>query len=109
MQDIDFDLREKLHSIPARFGIHASLTLTRLFHLASICLFCWAGLRLNLGLFYFAGLFIAGALLAYENSLVKPNDLSKLNMAFFTMNGIISVLVFFFAAAEVVFGRGKIV
>jgi 4-hydroxybenzoate polyprenyltransferase len=109
MQDRDFDLRENLHSIPARFGIHASLTLTKLFHLISICLFCWAGLRLNLGFFYFAGVFIAGALLAYENSLVKPNDLSKLNVAFFTMNGIISVVVFSFAAAEVVFGRGKIV
>jgi 4-hydroxybenzoate polyprenyltransferase len=109
MQDREFDLRENLHSIPARFGIHASLTLTRLFHLASICLFCWAGFHLNLGVFYFTGVFIAGALLAYENSLIKPNDLSKLNMAFFTMNGIISVLVFFFAAAEVVFGRGKIV
>lgn len=108
MQDMDFDLREKLYSIPSRFGIHASLLLTRLFHLASISLFLWAGIRLNLGFFYFAGVFIAGILLAYENSLVKPDDLSRLNMAFFTMNGIISVVVFFFAAAEVVFGRGKI-
>ncbi|MFZ5908336.1 MAG: UbiA-like polyprenyltransferase [Nitrospirota bacterium] len=109
MQDMDFDLREKLYSIPARFGIHASLLLTRFFHLASIALFLWAGIRLNLGFFYFAGVFIAGILLAYENSLVKPDDLSRLNMAFFTMNGIISVVVFFFAAAEVMFGRGKIV
>ncbi|MCG2721285.1 MAG: putative 4-hydroxybenzoate polyprenyltransferase [Thermodesulfovibrionales bacterium] len=109
LQDMDFDLKEQLYSIPARFGIHASLLLTRLFHLTSIFLFLWAGVRLNLGFFYFAGVFIAGSLLAYENSLIKANDLSRLNMAFFTMNGILSVLVFFFSAAEVLFGRGKVV
>jgi 4-hydroxybenzoate polyprenyltransferase len=55
------------------------------------------------------GILIAAGLLAYENSLVKPNDLSRLNIAFFTMNGVISVIMFCFVAIEVMFGRRAIV
>jgi 4-hydroxybenzoate polyprenyltransferase len=58
--------------------------------------------------FYFIGVFIAGVLLTYENSIIKPNDLSKLNIAFFTMNGVISVVMFCFVAVDVVFRRTKI-
>jgi 4-hydroxybenzoate polyprenyltransferase len=105
IQDIDFDLQHKLYSIPARFGIKTSLAVTRLLHLASIALLVWLGSRLGLGLFYFAGIFITAILLAYENSLIKPNDLSRLNVAFFTVNGIISVVMFFFVAIDIVSGR----
>jgi 4-hydroxybenzoate polyprenyltransferase len=109
IQDIDFDRRQGLHSIPARFGIETSLTLTKLLHITSVLLLLWAGLRLGLGLFYYMGILIAAGLLAYENSLIKPNDLSKLNIAFFTMNGVISVIMFCFVAIEVMFGRRAIV
>jgi 4-hydroxybenzoate polyprenyltransferase len=109
IQDIDFDRRQGLHSIPARFGIEISLMVTKLLHIVSILLLLWVGIRLGLGLFYLAGVVIAASLLAYENSLVKPNDLSRLNVAFFTMNGVISVIMFCFAAIEVIFGRRSIV
>lgn len=109
IQDIDFDHRHKLYSIPARFGIKTSLTLTKLLHITSITILTWLGIRLSLGLFYFAGVVVTGILLAYENSLIKPDDLSKLNLAFFTMNGVISVVMFCFVAFEVILGRVKIV
>ncbi|OGW47180.1 MAG: 4-hydroxybenzoate octaprenyltransferase [Nitrospirae bacterium RBG_13_41_22] len=109
IQDIDFDRQHKLYSIPVRFGIKKSLTLTKLLHISSILILSWLGIRLDLGLFYYVGIFVAGTLLAYENSLIKPNDLSKLNVAFFTMNGVISIIMFFFVAVEVIFGRARIV
>jgi len=109
IQDIDFDRRHGLFSIPARFGINKSLVLTRLLHTFSMALFILSGSRLHLGIFYFVGVVIAAILLAYENSLIKPNDLSKLNVAFFTMNGIISVIMFCFVAIEVIFGGTKVV
>ncbi len=107
IQDMDFDLQHRLYSIPARFGIRASLALTKLLHFTSIAILVWLGVRLTLGLFYFAGVAVAAILLAYENSLIKPNDLSRLNVAFFTMNGIISVVMFCFVAIDVIFGRGR--
>ena len=109
IQDIDFDRQHKLYSIPVRFGIKKSLTLTKLLHICSILILSWLGIRLDLGLFYYMGIFVAGTLLAYENSLIKPDDLSNLNVAFFTMNGVISVVMFFFVAIEVIFGRTRFV
>jgi 4-hydroxybenzoate polyprenyltransferase len=109
IQDIDFDRQHKLYSIPVRFGIKKSLTLTKLLHICSILILSWLGIRLDLGLFYYMGIFVAGTLLAYENSLIKPDDLSNLNVAFFTMNGVISVVMFFFVAIEVIFGRIRFV
>jgi 4-hydroxybenzoate polyprenyltransferase len=105
VQDIHFDRNHGLHSVPARFGIKASLLLTIILHAGSILLLLLAGIMLELGLFYFAGVLTAAVLLAYENSLIKPDDLSRLNMAFFSMNGIIAGVMFFFAVLEVVIGR----
>ena len=105
MQDIDFDRRHNLYSIPARFGIRPSLVLTKLLHAASIILLSYLGIRMNMGIFYFVGIFVTAVLLAYENIIIKADDLSRLNMAFFTMNGVISVLMFCFVAVEVIFGR----
>ena len=109
IQDMDFDQKHRLYSIPANFGIRTSLVLTKFLHFTAILFLAWTGVRLDLGIFYFIGVFIAGVLLAYENSIIKPNDLSKLNMAFFTMNGVISVLMFCFVAIEVIFRRTSIV
>jgi len=105
IQDIAFDRQQKLHSIPARFGIRTSLFLTKILHFISIAFLSWVGFRLNLGIFYFIGVCITAILLAYENSIIKPDDLSKLNMAFFTMNGVVSILMFCFVAMEVIFRR----
>ncbi len=107
IMDIDFDRRYGLFSIPAKFGVKRSLALTKLLHTASIAIFTWIGIRLGLGLLYFAGIAVTAILLTYENSLIKPNDLSRLNLAFFTMNGVVSVVMFCFVAFEVTLG-GKI-
>ncbi len=105
MQDVYFDRREGLYSIPAAFGIRTSLAVTKILHVAAIVFLVWAGARLDLGSIYFAGVFLSGILLAYENSIIKPNDISRLNTAFFTMNGVISVLMFVFVAVEIMVGR----
>jgi 4-hydroxybenzoate polyprenyltransferase len=106
IQDIDFDHKNGLFSIPASFGLTISLTLTKLLHATSIAILIWVGICLDLGLFYYLGVAVAAILLIYENSIIKPDDLSRLNLAFFTMNGLISVILFIFAAFDVIL-RGK--
>jgi 4-hydroxybenzoate polyprenyltransferase len=96
LQDIDFDREHGLYSIPRRFGIERSLLLSRIFHVLTFCLFIATGALFHLNYIYFIGLVIVGGLLGYEHSLVKPNDLSKLNMAFFNMNGYISITILIF-------------
>lgn len=96
LQDIEFDKKQGLYSIPSVFGVKASLWIARLFHLITIGLLLGLVPVFNLGGFYLAGVIIASGLLLYEHSLVKPTDLSKLNMAFFNMNGYISVTIFVF-------------
>ena len=93
-QDVEIDRREGLHSIPARFGIPAALRLAQIFHALTLLLLAGAGLLAGLGWLYWLGLLIVAGLLFYEHTLVKPNDLSKVNLAFFTMNGYISVITF---------------
>lgn len=105
IQDIDFDRRHGLYSIPASFGIREALALTKILHVTAIIFLVWTGARLDLGTIYFVGVLIAGLLLAYENSIIKPDDISRLNTAFFTMNGVISVLLFLFVAVEVILRR----
>ncbi len=103
IQDVDFDRAHGLRSIPAAFGIRISLVFTKTLHFFVIVLLAWVGLRLDLGFIYFTGVFIAGVLLIYENSIVKADDVSRLNVAFFTMNGVISVVMFLFVAGEILF------
>jgi 4-hydroxybenzoate polyprenyltransferase len=107
IMDIDFDRQKGLFSIPAKFGVKKSLALTKLLHAASIAILIWLGIRLNLDLFYFAGIAVTAILLIYENRLIKPDDLSRLNLAFFTMNGVISIVLFGFVAVDVILG-GKV-
>ena len=100
-QDVDFDKKNKLHSIPVRFGIKHALLIARLFHAVSaILLFVWFFV-FPLGWWYLAGAVIASIILHYEHTLVKPNDLSKLNTAFFTMNGVLSMVVFIFTLLDI--------
>lgn len=96
LQDIDFDKTHGLYSIPSRFGINKSLWIVRLFHLITIGLLLSLIPIFKLTGFYLLGVLIASVLMLYEHSLVKPTDLSKLDMAFFNMNGYISITIFVF-------------
>ena len=100
-QDFDFDQQAGLHSVPRYFGIAASLWIARGFHLLMVGLLIALLIVFGLGKVAAIGVLAVVLLLVYEHSLVKPNDLSKLNAAFFTMNGVISVLFFVFVAADV--------
>jgi len=96
LQDMEFDRSHGLHSIPQRFGIKRSLILSRIFHSVTWSLLAINGIIFNLNFVYWTGVFLVAGLLIYEHSLVKSHDLSKLNMAFFNMNGYISIAVFVF-------------
>jgi 4-hydroxybenzoate polyprenyltransferase len=100
LMDIEFDRTHGIYSIPAKFGIRRSLALARLLHLMSWGLLVLNGMLFELGTFYWIGLVFAGGLFIYEHSLVKADDLSKLNMAFLNMNGYISVTVFVFTLVD---------
>ncbi|HMS56600.1 MAG TPA: 4-hydroxybenzoate octaprenyltransferase [Fimbriimonadaceae bacterium] len=100
LQDDDFDRENGLNSIPSRFGRTFALQLSRISHIVAISLFAFAGMLNQAGLFYYVGVGLAAALLTYEQSLVKPNDLSKVNLAFFTLNGFVSMGVFGFALLD---------
>jgi 4-hydroxybenzoate polyprenyltransferase len=93
-QDVTVDQREGLYSFPTRFGIAAALALARINHLITVIALAIVGIVAGLGWIYWLGWLVVAALLAYENSIVKPNDLSRLNLAFFNVNGYISVIVF---------------
>ncbi len=98
LQDLDFDRAHGLFSIPARFGTGKSLLISRLCHAVSIAMLVLTGFLFGQGVFYWAGMAFVCALFAYEHSLVREDDLSRLDMAFFNMNGWISVSVLFFTA-----------
>jgi 4-hydroxybenzoate polyprenyltransferase len=91
-QDIEFDRRVGIRSVPQRFGVAAALYGSVACHLAMLALLVWVVRRENLGWLAVAGLALMAALLAYEHWIVRPSDLSRLNAAFFTMNGYISLL-----------------
>ena len=90
--DLEVDRRQGLHSIPRRFGVAAALLTTRIFHAGSVALLVWLGMALSLGPFYWLGLAVVAGLLAYENSIVSADDLSRVDMAFLQMNGVIAIV-----------------
>jgi 4-hydroxybenzoate polyprenyltransferase len=92
-QDYEHDCQENLHSVPRHFGIARALILSRLFHVIAFSFFLWMVFAFSLGKIALGGVIVVGVLLIYEHSLVKANDLSKLNAAFFTTNGLISMLL----------------
>ena len=96
LQDMEFDKKQGLYSIPKVFGIETSLWIARVFHLLTIVFLLSIGYLFELSNLYLIGVLIASGLMLYEHSLVKPGDLSKLDMAFFNMNGYISITVFIF-------------
>jgi 4-hydroxybenzoate polyprenyltransferase len=102
-QDIEFDKQAGLFSVPQRFGIAAALMIARVMHAGVVLLLSWLAASFGLPWPAWAGIVVVSSLLGYEHSLVKANDLSKLNAAFFTVNGYISILFLLFwgAAAAV--------
>jgi len=90
--DLEVDRRQGLHSIPRRFGVAAALLTTRIFHAGSVALLVWLGIALSLGPFYWLGLAVVAGLLAYENSIVSADALSRVDMAFLQMNGVIAIV-----------------
>ena len=104
-QDYDFDRRAGLFSLPARMGIANALLVARTFHVAMIASLAALAAALGLGALAYAGIAAVACLLIYEHSLVKADDLSKVDAAFFTMNGWVSVLFFGFWAADIFVNR----
>ena len=94
-QDVEFHRRHRLHSVPARFGIAAALTTARACQELTIAAFGLLGWLMGLALLDWAGVLMVAAQLVYEHSLVSPRDLSRLDIAFFNVNGYIAVILFF--------------
>ena len=99
-QDYDFDTKNKLHSIPAQFGIKRGLMISRLFHILAVIFLLITGTIISSSAIYWLGVIFVAGMLLYEQSLVKANDLSKINLAFFTLNGWVSVGFFIFILLE---------
>ena len=100
LQDMDYDRSAGLHSIPQRFGIGRSLWISRISHAVTMVMLFWLSSLLSLGWYYRAGVLLSLALIVYEHALVRKQDLSKLDFAFFNMNGYISVTVFVFTLLD---------
>jgi 4-hydroxybenzoate polyprenyltransferase len=92
-QDVEFDRAEGLHSLPARLGVGPALWVARAFHVVTFGALVGVGIVSGLGAPYLAGVACVGALLAIENALVSPRDLSRVNLAFFTINGCVGLLL----------------
>jgi 4-hydroxybenzoate polyprenyltransferase len=100
LQDISFDRENGLYSVPATFGEANALRIARMLHLTTVAALAIAGLGAGAGVVYFVGVLVAGALLLYEHLLVKVGDFSRLDAAFFTMNGVISIVFLGFVFTE---------
>jgi 4-hydroxybenzoate polyprenyltransferase len=100
--DVEIDREQGLHSWAVRFGETAAFAGARALHVATIALLFVAGLGLTVGVWYWLGLIVVAALLAYEHSLIGPGDLARLDAAFFTTNGVISVAFFVFVFFDAV-------
>jgi 4-hydroxybenzoate polyprenyltransferase len=105
-QDIDFDRANGLNSVPQAWGVKRALLLSRVLHVLMLGLLAALVISFSLGKIAMVGVLVVAALLAYEHSLVSARDLSKLNAAFFTMNGVISLVFFAFVAADLL-ARGS--
>ena len=102
--DLEHDRREGLHSWAVRFGEVGVFRGARLFHAGVVVLLALAGAGLGLGLLYWLGVLVTAVLLGYEHAIVRPGDLRRLDAAFFTVNGVISVVFFCFVAVDTLVG-----
>jgi 4-hydroxybenzoate polyprenyltransferase len=102
LQDRDADIRNGIYSVPVRFGVRASLHISSWTHVVTFALFAWFGALEHFGAFWWVGLAITAGAFVYEHAIVKTDDLSRLNRAFFTLNGFIGIALFVFAVADLV-------
>jgi 4-hydroxybenzoate polyprenyltransferase len=100
LQDVSFDRENGLYSVPSTFGEANALNIARVLHLTTVAALAIAGMGAGAGGLYYVGVVVAAGLLLYEHSLVKPNDFSRLDAAFFTMNGVISIVFLGFVFVE---------
>jgi 4-hydroxybenzoate polyprenyltransferase len=100
-QDVDFDRANRLHSLPARWGVGPALWAARGFHVVTVAALIGVGLAAGSGALFFLGVGIVAALLAVENAIVRPGDLSRVNLAFFTVNGIVGLALGALGIADV--------
>ena len=100
-QDVNFDRKHGLHSIPARIGIRWALWISSALHVVAVVLLFVIPLLAELGLFYYIGVGIVVLIFIYEHAIVKPNDLSRVNLAFFTLNGTISLVLMALSIADI--------
>ena len=101
LQDVDFDRQAGLHSLPARLGARRALLASTGLHVITLWLLVWFGGLAGLGLLYYAGLFLAMVLLFYQHQIVRPDDFSRVNAAFFTANGALSIILLCLTAADI--------
>lgn len=101
-QDVETDREQGLGSVPARWGIAVALYGARGSHVVVMALFVWFGLLVGAGALWWVGLAVVAAAFVYEHSLLRPDDLSRLNRAFFTVNGFVGIALFCFAVADLV-------
>jgi 4-hydroxybenzoate polyprenyltransferase len=99
-QDYDCDVRDGVHSVPADFGIAEGLLVTRWCHGATVALFALGGFLLGVGWPYYLGVAVAAALLVYENAIISADDMSRVNAAFFNVNGMVAVVILIGAIAD---------
>jgi 4-hydroxybenzoate polyprenyltransferase len=101
LQDVDFDRNAKLFSLPSRFGIAPALRVSTLFHTATVLLLIGTAMLTNLGVIAYGGIAIIAGILYWEHRLVTPQDLSRINVAFFSLNGYISILLLLTFAGDI--------
>tara|TARA_Y100001954_G_C15795097_1_gene597179 strand:- start:345 stop:1190 length:846 start_codon:yes stop_codon:yes gene_type:complete len=101
LQDEEFDKNENLYSIPAMIGIKNSMIISKVLHFLTFITLLFAGLKYNFGTYYHIGFVIFSFLLVYQHLIIKPNNLSKINLAFFTTNGIASIIFASFVIVDI--------
>lgn len=102
MQDVESDRADGVYSFPARFGGKIALRTAAITHVITLGLFIWFGAAVHAGVWWWIGVAVVAVAFVYEHSLVKPHDLSKVNRAFFTANGIVGMVLFVFGVADLV-------
>jgi 4-hydroxybenzoate polyprenyltransferase len=104
-QDFEHDRKAGLNSVPQAFGINAAFWIARVMHVGMLLMLCWLIVLFGLGKVAMVGVVVVAALLLYEHMIISPGDMRRMNAAFFTLNGVISVVFFGFVAADVLMRR----
>jgi 4-hydroxybenzoate polyprenyltransferase len=105
-QDVETDRRIGVGSVPVRHGVAGALRISSVTHVVTVALYAWFGLLTGYGWGWWTGLAVTAGVLVYEHAIVKPDDLSRVNRAFFTANGVIGIVLFAFALADLVIRQG---